>query len=119
MLALGGFAFLMACVFGTYAVDGGSMPALLEALPFEMLTIGGAAIGTFFMANSMHDVKHTLGGMTKVLKGSAYKRDDYVDLLSLLFLLVRLASTKGRDGGRAAYREPRRTARRSSASRRS
>ncbi|MGA9865556.1 MAG: flagellar motor stator protein MotA [Acetobacteraceae bacterium] len=95
MLALGGFAFLMVCVFGTYAVDGGSMPALLEALPFEMMTIGGAAIGTFFMANSMHDVKHTLGGMTKVLKGSAYKRDDYVDLLSLLFLLVRLASTKG------------------------
>ncbi|MGH6877802.1 MAG: motility-associated protein, partial [Rhizomicrobium sp.] len=95
MLALGGFAFLMICVFGTYAVDGGSMPALLEALPFEMLTIGGAAIGTFVMANSMHDVKHTLSGMTKVLTGSAYKRDDYVDLLSLLFLLVRLASTKG------------------------
>jgi len=82
-------------VFGTYAIDGGSMPALLAALPFEMLTIGGAAIGTFVMANSMHDVKHTLAGMTKVLKGSAYKRDDYVDLLSLLFLLVRLASTKG------------------------
>jgi len=95
MLALGGFAFLMICVFGTYAVNGGSMPALLEALPFEMLTIGGAAIGTFVMANSMHDVKHTLGGLTKVLKGSAYKSGDYVDLLSLLFVLVRLASTKG------------------------
>ncbi len=95
MLAIGGFAFLMICVFGTYAFEGGSMPALLESLPFEMMTIGGAAIGTFIMANSMHDVKHTLGGMLKVLKGAAYKRDDYVDLLSLLYLLVRMAATKG------------------------
>ena len=95
MLAIGGFAFLMICVFGTYVVEGGSMPALLESLPFEMMTIGGAAIGTFIMANSMHDVKHTMGGMLKVLKGAAYRRDDYVDLLSLLYLLVRIASTKG------------------------
>lgn len=95
MLAIGGFAFLMICVFGTYAVEGGSMPALFDSLPFEMMTIGGAAIGTFIMANSMHDVKHTMGGMLKVLKGAAYGRNDYVDLLSLLYLLVRMASTKG------------------------
>jgi chemotaxis protein MotA len=95
MLALGGFCFLLVCVFGTYAINGGSMPALLEALPFELATIGGAAAGTFVMANSLHDVKHTLGGMTKVLKGAAYKKADYIDLLSLLYLLVRLASTKG------------------------
>ncbi len=95
MLALGGFGFLMLCVFGTYAVEGGSMGALLGSLPFEMATIGGAAIGSFVMANSLHDVKHTLGGLAKALKGSAYAKTDYVDLLSLLYLLVRLASTKG------------------------
>lgn len=95
MLALGGFCFLLVCVFSTYAINGGSMPALLEALPFELATIGGAAMGTFVMANSLHDVKHTLSGMTKVVKGAAYKKADYIDLLSLLYLLVRLASTKG------------------------
>src|SRR5689334_2537912 len=95
MLVLGGFGFLMVCVFGVFIVEGGNIGALLEALPFEMATIGGAAIGSFLMANSMHDVKHTLGGLGKVMKGAAYKKSDYVDLLSLLYSLVKLASTKG------------------------
>jgi len=82
-------------VFGSYMLSGGSFEPLAEALPFEMLTIGGAAIGTFVMSNSMHDVKHTIGGMKKVLKGGSYKKGDYVDLLSLLYYFVRLASSKG------------------------
>jgi chemotaxis protein MotA len=60
-----------------------------------MWTIGGAAIGTFLMSNSMHDVKHTIGGFGKILKGAKYKKADYVELLSLMYFLVRLASTKG------------------------
>ena len=95
MNTLGGLAFVLACVFGSYLLSGGSMAPLIEAVPFEMLTIGGAAIGTFVMSNSMHDVKHTLGGIGKALKGAVYKRTDYVDLLSLLYFFVRLASTKG------------------------
>ena len=95
MLTLGGFGFLLACVFGSYLVSGGSVRPLIESLPFEMLSIGGAAIGTFVMSNSMHDVKHTLGGFKKVLSGASFKKSDYVDLLSLLYWFVRLASTKG------------------------
>jgi chemotaxis protein MotA len=95
MITIGGFVFLLVCVFGSYLVSGGAIAPLAEALPFEMWTIGGAAIGTFFMGNSMHDVKHALGGFGKILKGSAFKKSDYVDLLSLLYYLVRLASTKG------------------------
>lgn len=95
MLTIGGLVFLFLCVFGSYLASGGSLGPLIEALPFEMLTIGGAAIGTFVMANSMHDIKHTLGGLGKVVKGSVYKKGDYIELLSLLFYFVRLASTKG------------------------
>ncbi|MBN9559596.1 MAG: flagellar motor stator protein MotA [Alphaproteobacteria bacterium] len=95
MLTIGGLGFLLACVFGSYIVSGGSLEPLIEAMPFELLTIGGAALGTFVMSNSMHDVKHTLAGFGKIMKGAAFKKADYVDLLSLLFLLVRLASTKG------------------------
>jgi chemotaxis protein MotA len=60
-----------------------------------MATIGAAAIGSFLTANSMHDVKHTLGGLGKVMKGASYAKPDYIDLLSLLYMLVKLASTKG------------------------
>ena len=95
MLTLGGLGFLLACVFGSYILSGGSLEPLIEAMPFELLTIGGAALGTFIMGNSMHDVKHTLGGFGKIMKGAVYKKGDYVELLSLLFFFVRLASTKG------------------------
>jgi len=95
VLTLGGLGFLLACVFGSYLASGGSLGPLVEALPFELLTIGGAAIGTLVMANSMHDVKHTLGGVGKIMKGAVYKKSDYIDLLSLLYFFVRLANTKG------------------------
>ncbi len=95
MLTIGAFVFLLACVFGSYVVSGGSVDVLAEALPFEMWTIGGAAIGSFVMANSLHDVKHSVGGFMKIFKGAAFHKADYVDLLSLLYFLARLASTKG------------------------
>ncbi len=95
MLTLGGLVVLFGCVFGSYMLSGGSMEPLMEAVPFEMLTIGGAAVATFIMTNSMHDVKHTLAGFGKILKGAIFRKTDYVDLLCLMYFLVRLASTKG------------------------
>ena len=38
--------FLLFCVFGSYLVSGGSVAPLAEALPFEMWTIAGAALGS-------------------------------------------------------------------------
>jgi chemotaxis protein MotA len=95
MLTIGGFVFVLICVFGSYLLSGGSVEPLVEALPFEMWTIAGAAAGAFVMANSMHEVKHTLIGFGKIVKGASYKKADYVELLSLMYHLVRLASTKG------------------------
>jgi chemotaxis protein MotA len=45
--------------------------------------------------NSMHDLKHTLADFKKIIKGSQFHQADYVDLLCLLFYLVKLAATKG------------------------
>ena len=95
MLTIGAFVFVLLCVFGSYLVSGGSVAPLTEAMPFELWTIGGAAAGSFVMANSVHDVRHTLAGFRKILKGAAFRKSDYVDLLSLLYYLMRLASTKG------------------------
>jgi chemotaxis protein MotA len=95
MVTIGGLIFLLICVFGSYMVAGGSMEPLIHAVPLEMWTIGGAAIATFVMSNSMHDVKHTMAGLGKAFKGASFKKADYIELLSLLYFLVRLASTKG------------------------
>ena len=95
MLVIGGFVFLLFSVFGSYLAHGGKFGPLAGSLPFELWSIGGAAVGTFLMSNSMHDVKHTLGSFGKILKGGSFHKPDYVELLSLLYFLVRLASTKG------------------------
>jgi chemotaxis protein MotA len=95
MLTIVGLVMLFGCVFGSYIVSGGTLEPLIEAIPFEMWTIGGAAVATMLMSNSMHDVKHTGGAMGKMIKGASFKKGDYIELLSLLYFLVRLASTKG------------------------
>ncbi|HXA23243.1 MAG TPA: flagellar motor stator protein MotA [Acetobacteraceae bacterium] len=95
MLAIGALGFLLASVFGSYLVSGGSIEVLAEALPFEMWTIGGSAVAAFVMANSMHELKHSIAKFKKIFSGAAYSKSDYIDLLSLLYYLVRLASTKG------------------------
>jgi chemotaxis protein MotA len=95
MTSIAGFVFLLATVFGGYMIAGGKFGIIIGSLPYEMMMIGGAAIGAFVMSNSVHDIKHTLGGFGKILKGAKYHKQDYVDLLSLLYYLVRLAQTKG------------------------
>ncbi len=95
MLTIGGLVFLLVCVFGSFVFSGGAIGPLFESMPFELLSILGAAIGAFIMANSMHDVKHMLAGLKKTLKGSMYKKAEYMEMLSLLYFFVRLASTRG------------------------
>jgi chemotaxis protein MotA len=95
MITIAGLVFALACVFGGYVAAGGKMSPILHSLPFELLIIGGAALGTFLMANSLHDVKHTLSSLGKAMKGARYTKAKYLDLLSLLYWLVRLAQTKG------------------------
>lgn len=95
MTTVAGFLFMLVMVFGGYTIAGGKFGIILHSLPYEMMMIGGAAIGAFLMANSMHDVKHTLAGFGKILKGPRFRKDDYTSLLSLLYFFVRLAQTKG------------------------
>ena len=95
MTSIAGFVFLLVTVFGGYTIAGGKFGIIMKSLPYEMLMIGGAAIGAFVMANSMHDVKHVFAGLGKIMKGPRFKKEDYTSLLSLLYFFSRLAQTKG------------------------
>jgi chemotaxis protein MotA len=95
MTTIAGLVLMLACVFGGYLAAGGKFDIILKALPFEMLIIGGAALGTFVMSNSMAHVKHTASGFGKILKGARFTKADYIEMLSLLYYFVRLAQTKG------------------------
>lgn len=91
MVGLIGIAVIFIMVFGGYLLAGGKLGIILKALPFEMMMIGGAAVGAFLISNDMAAVKHTLKDMGKVFKGAKWKHEDYKDLLCLLFELIRLA----------------------------
>jgi chemotaxis protein MotA len=91
MIALIGIAVIFIMVFGGYVLAGGKMGIILKALPFEMIMIGGAALGAFLLSNDLATVKLTMRDVGKVFKGPKWKPDDYRDMLCLLFELVRVA----------------------------
>lgn len=91
MIGLFGIVIIFVMVFGGYSLAGGKMAMILKALPFEMIMIGGAAVGAFVISNDMSGIKHTMKDLGKVFKGPEWKHDDYRDLLCLLFELIRLA----------------------------
>ncbi len=91
MFGLIGIVVILVMVFGGYVAAGGKMHIILKALPFEMIMIGGAAIGAFLISNDFPSVKHTVKDVGKVFKGPKWKPADYRDMLCLLFELVRLA----------------------------
>jgi len=91
MVGLIGIAVIFIMVFGGYILAGGKLGIILKSLHFEMMMIGGAAVGAFLISNDMAAVKHTLKDMGKVFKGPKWKHEDYKDLLCLLFELIRLA----------------------------
>ena len=86
-----GIGVILVMVFGGYVAAGGKLGIILKALPFEMIMIGGAAVGAFLISNDFAAVKHTVKDIGKVFKGPKWKPADYRDLLCLLFELVRLA----------------------------
>ncbi|MCL6284815.1 flagellar motor stator protein MotA [Ruegeria sp. 2012CJ41-6] len=91
MIGILGIVIIFAMVFGGYLAAGGKMTIILKSLPFEMMMIGGAAIGAFLISNDKGGIKHTLQDLGKVFKGVKWKPEDYRELLCLLFALIRIA----------------------------
>lgn len=90
-----GLVIVLACVFGVYAAVGGNMEIIMHAAPHELATILGAAIGAFTIANRGYILKGALKGLGHAFKGVKYKKQDYIDLLCLLYQLIKLAKSKG------------------------
>lgn len=90
-----GMIIVVVCVYLGYTLPGGKIKAILEALPFEGMTIIGAAVGAFIIANTTHVVKDTLKGLKCLAKPEAHSKESYIELLSVLYLLFKLARTKG------------------------
>lgn len=82
MLVIVGYVIVLFSVFGGFAIAGGHLAALFQ--PVELLMIGGAAIGAFFVGNNGKSIKATLKALPSVLKGSRHTKKLYLDLMSLM-----------------------------------
>jgi chemotaxis protein MotA len=88
--AILGLVITVVMVFGGYLLAGGKMGIITHSLPFEMMMIGGAAVGAFLAGNDMSTVKHTGGDIVAVFKGARWKKTDYQDILCLMHELLNL-----------------------------
>ena len=91
MFGIIGIVVILVMVFGGFVIHGGHLAPIMEALPFEMIMIGGAALGSFLVSNDLAAVKKTAKDVGKVFKGPKWKPNDFRDLLCLLFELIRIA----------------------------
>ncbi|MEY4238560.1 MAG: flagellar motor stator protein MotA [Pseudomonadota bacterium] len=95
MYAVVGIIILIVMVFGGFALTGGALGPVLEALPHEMLIIGGAAVGALVTGNSLHGLKAIGGGFAKVFKGPRHTKQDHVDAIVLVTKLMKLLRAEG------------------------
>ncbi len=93
MLKIFGFIFVPLCTLGGYAAMGGKLYVLWQ--PFEVVIIVGAAIGAFIIANPKSVIKHSMHDMKAIFKKDPYTKEDYLETLSMLFTVFKLARTKG------------------------
>ncbi len=90
-----GFIITLGCVLGGYMAMGGHLDVLFQ--PFELVIIGGAGVGGFIMANPMKVIKDTGKAMGEAFKQKVPKERDYLDVLGVLYSLMRDLRTKSRN----------------------
>jgi chemotaxis protein MotA len=73
--------------------NGGHLIVLFQ--PFEMVIIFGAAVGAFITSNRKPVLSGSLHAITGLLKSERYDKDAYIELLSLLYTVFKLAKSKG------------------------
>jgi len=95
MLVIIGYVVAMGCIFGVYIFHGGNIQVILTALPFELVTILGAAMGAFVVNNQRKVLKATIALIPQALKSSKYTKDRYLELMALLYDILQKARKEG------------------------
>ncbi len=95
MLPIIGIVIIFVMVFGVYIHSGGKIEVILHALPHELPMIFGASIGAFLVGNKGDVAKSALKDIAKCFKGTKWSKQDYKDLLCLMFMVTKTIKSKG------------------------
>jgi chemotaxis protein MotA len=93
LLVIIGYIVVTASVFGGFVLAGGHLAALFQ--PVELLMIGGAAVGAFFVGNNAKAIKATFKAFPKLFKGSKYTKAMYMELMTLLYEILSKVRKEG------------------------
>ncbi|KPK37873.1 MAG: flagellar motor protein MotA [Gammaproteobacteria bacterium SG8_47] len=88
-----GFVIVLGCVAGGYVLSHGELLALWQ--PYELLIIAGAAFGAFIVSNPPKTIKAVFGGLPRLLGGTKYNKQSYLELLTLMYDLFAKARKEG------------------------
>ncbi|NCN40088.1 flagellar motor stator protein MotA [bacterium] len=99
-----GIIIVIVCVFGGFLGAGGHLHVIWQ--PFEVVIIGGAALGGFIIANPMGTIKMAVGRAIKGLLGKGPTKAEYVELLQLLFQLFQIFRKDGPQAVEKHIEEP-------------
>ncbi|WP_269581838.1 flagellar motor stator protein MotA [Roseibium sp. Sym1] len=95
MTILIGLIIAGASLIGGFAALGGKVSVLWQ--PWELLIILGVAIGAFVVANPMKVIKGTVVAVSDALRNAVPDKREYLDVLALLYGLMRELRAKGRN----------------------
>ncbi|MFD1610228.1 flagellar motor stator protein MotA [Sphingomonas tabacisoli] len=90
-----GLVVLLGMVFGGFVFTGGALGPVLEALPHEMIIIGGAAVGALIIGNNGKQLKALGAGLGKAFKGPSYTKKDFLDVIFLVSRLMKMLRVEG------------------------
>jgi chemotaxis protein MotA len=80
-------------VVAGYLMEHGNLRVLMQ--PAELITIGGAAIGTVLIANPLHILKKIGKGVAGAFGSSKYSKQKYMDTLKMMYELFTRARRDG------------------------
>ncbi len=92
MLVIVGSVIVLVSVLGGFMMAGGALGVLIQ--PSELVVIGGAALGSLVTSTPLPVLK-AIAGQLKGFFGSRPNKQDYLELLGMLYQLFKLTQQSG------------------------
>ena len=92
MIKIIGIIVVFACVTAGYVFSGGKIAAIIQ--PFEVLIIGGAALGAFLQANPSSAFMQVFKKSVSMF-GTRFTKELYLDVLKMLYEVLNKSRREG------------------------
>jgi chemotaxis protein MotA len=104
MTIIVGLIITLGCLLGGFVAMGGHVHVIWQ--PWEYVIICGSALGTFVVSNPMKTIKDSGKGVLEAFKHDVPKKREYLDVLGVLYSLMRELRSKQRNEVEAHFDDP-------------